>query len=327
MRLRGAGQGRRLQVARLGVVVSGAGGGIEGSISDGDLFAKTGVWRLVCRFRQREIQRPRCPWHNAWAALARSKDTNQHKPRPPRARQTPGRAAPEAELRVCCEAPVWRHHEYRRRLERVVWREHEAAVVDAAGVVGAGRALEDEVPLEEVGRGVGRQVGDGLLGVWGGWGVVAMGWGVVMGWCLWVWAAWCCCQEGRWEGWRGQEGAVWPPRGRARPRAPPLAAHRRWAAKALPTALPRSRNARWLCHHKAPAALGNASEPRIAARAARRSGARRTRCSALYSFCSRVMHPLVAILAIDALLYTPWAEVAQSRCCLDANAHHTRSGA
>lgn len=56
----------------------------------------------------------------------------------------------QADLAVSLEAPVGRGEAEAGRAQRVGGREDDAAVVDAAVVGAAGRALEREVPLEEV---------------------------------------------------------------------------------------------------------------------------------------------------------------------------------
>ena len=57
----------------------------------------------------------------------------------------------QADLPVDLEAAGGREEAERRRFERVGWREHDAAVVDAAFEGrGSGRAADREVPFEEV---------------------------------------------------------------------------------------------------------------------------------------------------------------------------------
>jgi hypothetical protein len=70
----------------------------------------------------------------------------------------------QAQFCVRCKAPVRRHHRDRRRLVGVGGREDDFAVKYAALKVGACRALEHKVPLEQVAGGrVRADVRDRLL--------------------------------------------------------------------------------------------------------------------------------------------------------------------
>ena len=70
----------------------------------------------------------------------------------------------QAELGVRGEAAVWREEADGGGFKRVLRRKHNFPVVHPALVLAPLRALQDEVPLQQVGRGrMGRDMGDRFL--------------------------------------------------------------------------------------------------------------------------------------------------------------------